>query len=84
MVWIAYRVKSNLIMSSALSIASLYTQALAEFRSIYTSEVEARLRPHQVEVTHDYKKKSGAIPLPATLSDLVSIPYEVFLVMLIG
>jgi hypothetical protein len=68
MVWFAFRVQSNLIKSTALSSASLYSQALTEFRSIYTSEVVARIRRHQVKVTHDYKKKIGAIPLPATLS----------------
>ncbi len=41
---------------------------LAEFRTLYTSEVVERVRPLGIEVTHDYLNKPGAIPLPATFS----------------
>ena len=62
------RLQSKLVESSALESAQLYTNALAEFRSIYTSEVIERLRPLGVNVTHDYRDTHGAIPLPATMS----------------
>ena len=54
--------------SAALESARLYTDALAEFRTMYTSEVVERLRPLGVKVTHDYRDTDGAIPLPATMS----------------
>ena len=42
--------------------------ALAEFRTIYTSEVVERVRQQGITVTHDYEDREGAVPLPATLS----------------
>ena len=69
--WHVYRLQSNLIESVTLNNASLYAQALEEFRTLYTSEVAVRARMKGVEVTHDYDAKEGAIPLPATLSLLL-------------
>lgn len=61
--------QDNLIKTSALHSAELYSQALSEFRTIYTDRV---VRPitqgSNIEVTHDYQSKHLAIPLPATLS----------------
>ncbi len=68
MIWDVSRVQTNLIEATALEYATEHTHALAEFRTLYTSEVVARVRPYGTEVTHDYKSKEGAIPLPATLS----------------
>ncbi|MDP6037397.1 MAG: PAS domain S-box protein, partial [Candidatus Latescibacteria bacterium] len=59
---------NNLINTSALQAASRYSAALTEFRTLYTSEVVNTIQAHGGEVTHDYKNKKGAIPLPATLS----------------
>ena len=69
--WHVSRLQSNLIESVTLNNASLYAQALEEFRTLYTSEVAARAQTIGVEVTHDYDTKEGAIPLPATLSLLL-------------
>src|SRR5215510_14348176 len=69
--WHVYRLQSNLIESVTLNNASLYAQALEEFRTLYTSEVAVRAQMKGVEVTHDYDAKEGAIPLPATLSLLL-------------
>jgi signal transduction histidine kinase len=69
--WHVSRLQSNLIASVTLNNASLYAQALEEFRTLYTSEVAVRARMKGVEVTHDYDVKEGAIPLPATLSLLL-------------
>jgi hypothetical protein len=54
-----------------LDEADRYTTALEEFRTLYTSEVIERVRVQGVDVTHDYEKSPGAIPLPATLSMLL-------------
>ena len=62
---------STLTESIVLQEAKRYSQALAEFRSLYTSEVVSRVAPHGVTVTHDYTTKEGAIPLPATFSILL-------------
>ncbi len=66
--WQMSRLQSDLVASLSVPHAALYSQALAEFRTLYTSEVVERVRGHGIEVTHDYTTKAGAIPLPATLS----------------
>ncbi len=66
--WHLSRVASELKEAAAMEGAGQYSEMLAEFRTLYTSEVVERLRPLGVEVTHDYASKEGAIPLPATLS----------------
>jgi signal transduction histidine kinase len=63
--------ETELIQSIALDDAKRYTTALAEFRTLYTSEVVERARAHGVEVTHNYLAQPGAIPLPATLTMLL-------------
>jgi hypothetical protein len=53
---------------AALQNAIHYSDALSEFRALYTAEVVSRVIPLGIEVTHDYETKEGAIPLPATLA----------------
>ena len=71
MLWYVSRLQSNLIAAIALQDASLYAQALAEFRTLYTSEVVEKIRPRGIEVTHDYTTHVGSIPLPVTLTMLL-------------
>jgi PAS domain S-box-containing protein len=71
MLWYVSHLQSNLIASTVLQDASLYSQALEEFRTLYTSEVVDTVRKHGIEVTHDYATREGAIPLPATLTLLL-------------
>src|SRR4029450_3703788 len=59
------------IASIAVQYASLYAQALAEFRTLYTSEVVETVRLRGIEVTHDYMPHAGSIPLPVTLTILL-------------
>ncbi len=53
---------------TAIQDAARYSEALKEFRSLYSSEVVARVIPQGIVVSHDYRKQIGAIPLPATLT----------------
>jgi PAS domain S-box-containing protein len=71
MLWYVSHLQSNLIASTVLQDASLYAQALGEFRTLYTSEVVDTVMKHGIEVTHDHATKEGAIPLPATLTMLI-------------
>src|SRR5262245_17632024 len=71
MLWYVARLQSILIAAIALQDASLYAQALTEFRTLYTSEVVETVRPRGIEVTHDYMSHAGAIPLPVTLTMLL-------------
>jgi signal transduction histidine kinase/ActR/RegA family two-component response regulator len=66
--WQVVRLQEQLLRETAIHSASLYSEALSEFRSVYTSEVVARIAQHDITVTHDYESKKAAIPLPATLS----------------
>lgn len=71
MIWHVAQLQSDLIESNALNSAKLYTEALTQFRSLYTSEVVERASAHGMDVTHDYASRDNAIPLPATLSMLL-------------
>lgn len=66
--WHFSRLSSKLIESTALQGMSVQSESLEELRTIYTSEVVERVRSHGIEVTHDYRTKEGAIPLPVTFS----------------
>ena len=72
LVWNLSRLSSELVRSSTLKDAERYNQALTEFRTLYTSEVVSRLATKGIEVTHDYSKREGAIPLPATLTKILA------------
>jgi signal transduction histidine kinase/ActR/RegA family two-component response regulator len=66
--WQVSRVQNELLQETAIHNASLYSEAIAEFRSVYTSEVVARVTAHGITAAHDYEARDGTIPLPATLS----------------
>ena len=67
-IWKLEQLSDSLVRDTALRDAKSFHRAIAEFRSVYTSKVVARAREAGVDVRHDYKQHSGAIPLPATLS----------------
>jgi signal transduction histidine kinase/CheY-like chemotaxis protein/HPt (histidine-containing phosphotransfer) domain-containing protein len=62
------RRRAELVRTLADESARDYSQAIATFRSLYTSEVVQTVRSHGGTVTHDYRDVEGAIPLPATFS----------------
>ncbi len=66
--WHLDKLSTNQIQKTALINAAVYSNTLAEFRNLYTTEVINTAKKHGLEISHDYKSKSGAIPLPATFS----------------
>ena len=68
MLWHIFQLQSDLIETSALNNANAYISALEEVRTLYTSDVVKAAREYGLEISHDYKNKEGAIPLPATFS----------------
>jgi class 3 adenylate cyclase len=65
--WNMSRLSSNLIESQALQNAALYSQAIKEARTLYSTDAVDRVKAgHGIIITHDYATKEGAIPLPAT------------------
>ncbi len=71
MVWHLSQLQSGMMESTALQTSRLYSTALAQFRTLYTSEVVEKAIKHGLEVTHDYASRDDAIPLPASLSMLL-------------
>lgn len=69
--WHLQHVFSQQLHNATLKNAQLYTDALSEFRSLYTSEVVLRARQHGMTISHDYQDDPQAIPLPATMSMLL-------------
>ncbi len=69
--WHISQLQSRLIESTAVKNARSFSDALTEFRTLYTSEVVTTAKQHGLEITHDYATKENAIPLPATLSMLL-------------
>jgi two-component system sensor histidine kinase/response regulator len=74
LVWMLYQAQRNaqsLYEEMALQGADVKLQMIREMRALYSSEVVERIRQHGIEVTHDYEKRPGAIPLPATMTMLL-------------
>ncbi len=69
--WHLQQMFNQQLHNAALKNAQLYTNALTEFRSLYTSEVVMRARQHGMTISHDYQNDPQAIPLPATMSMLL-------------
>lgn len=70
--FVGFNMRDALVRNSALSYAEIYISAIEEFRSLYTSEVVAKLvQSTNAQVRHDYTEHSDAVPLPATLSMLL-------------
>jgi len=68
LLWHQSAVQDELVKSTVLEDAKAYSDALATFRSLYTSEVVETVLKQGIVVTHDYDPQNGEIPLPATLS----------------
>ena len=65
------KLNTQLIKSTTIQSTRQYAQVLSEFRTLYSSEVVATMAAAGIEISHDYKEKHNAIPLPATLSLLL-------------
>ncbi len=66
--WNLDRVGKQFVQDTLEHDAALYSEAIAEFRTLYTSEVVSRVKSHGIKITHNYKEHDRSIPLPATLS----------------
>lgn len=69
-VWFAEGAESNALVRAARS----YSVAINSFRDFYATNIVAPLKESDsdIDITHDYHDRLGAIPLPATLTmDLV-------------
>lgn len=63
------QLSSNLIESQAIQNATLYTESLVQVTNLYSSEAVDRAKTvKDINVTHTYLSKNGAIPLPSTFA----------------
>ena len=68
LVYIAYWHTRHIEEETLQLSAESYSNAINSFRSFYSNEILARIHGSDVEVTHDYKDKDNAIPIPATMT----------------
>lgn len=66
--WHLSMLSTYLVRSTALESVRQQAEMLEEVDRMYTTEVVERLKSHKIEITHDYRNKPDAIPLPATLN----------------
>ncbi len=62
---------TRLVENIAVSDAKLYAEAVAQFRTIYSSEIVKKAQDFGMKISHDVHEDPQAIPLPATLSILL-------------
>jgi serine/threonine protein kinase len=66
--WHLSRLSEQLVRETALESAAQESEMLESLNGFYSKEVVDRVKPFGIEVTHDYRSKNGAIPIPATLT----------------
>jgi adenylate cyclase len=66
--WGLSRLSEELVRSSALESAAQESEILNAVNKLYSDDVVERAKIKGVAATHDYAKREGAIPLPATLT----------------
>jgi hypothetical protein len=76
LLWHISRLQSKLVDTAALQGTALYTQAITEFRTLYTSEVVVRAQTHGVQATHDYATLKGGNPTSRDLEHSVRQPHR--------
>jgi len=66
--WELSRLSEHLVRSSALESAAQESELLDVVNNLYSADVVERANVKGVEATHDYARRKGAIPLPATFT----------------
>lgn len=66
--WHLSRLSTYLVRSTALESVKQQAEILEEVDNLYSSEVVDRISSHGIDITHDYRNRPKAIPLPATLN----------------
>ena len=62
-----YQASERMVRQYATESAQAHAVSLTQFRNFYTDEIVPRAMEADVHVTHDYKNRKNALPLPATL-----------------
>ncbi|MBP6277588.1 MAG: response regulator [Limnohabitans sp.] len=67
-VYYTYQSSEAMVRQYATESAQAHATSVTQFRNFYTQELVPRARNGGLEVTHDYKSRDNALPLPATLT----------------
>ena len=67
-VYYTYKASEQMVLQYATDSAQEHAESVTQFRNFYAQELVPRAARAGVEVTHDYKAKDNALPLPATLT----------------
>lgn len=62
-----YQSSERMVRQYATDSAKAHANSLTQFRNFYTDEMVPRAMEAGVHITHDYKNRKNALPLPATL-----------------
>lgn len=63
-----YTCSEEVVRQQATESARTHADSITQFRNFYTLELAPRAVAAGMVVTHDYKSREGALPLPATLT----------------
>lgn len=63
-----YQSSESVVRQYAVESAQNHADSVTQFRNFYTQELVPRAVKGGVEITHDYKSRDNALPLPATLT----------------
>jgi PAS domain S-box-containing protein len=67
-VFYTYQSSERMVKQYATESAQAHADSVTQFRNFYTQELVPRAVQAGMEVTHDYKSRINALPLPATLT----------------
>lgn len=67
-VFYTYQSSEKMVRQYATESAQAHADSVTQFRNFYTQELVPRAVQAGVEITHDYKARDNALPLPATLT----------------
>ncbi len=68
MVVYTYQSSERVVQQYATESAAAHAASITQFRNFYTQELVPRAVQGGMEITHDYKLRNNALPLPATLT----------------
>jgi PAS domain S-box-containing protein len=68
MVLYTYQSSELVVQQYATESAAAHAASVTQFRNFYTQELVPRAVRGGMEITHDYKQRDNALPLPATLT----------------
>jgi len=67
-VFYTYQSSERMVRQYATDSAQTHAHSITQFRNFYTQELVPRAVQGGMDITHDFRNRDGALPLPATLT----------------